>query len=382
MRFLLAGIALFLLGVFSTVSLLIPVILVCAGIGFLLRSSRRPHIPPLTEYPSVSVIIPARNEEATIEASISSLAELKYPDLEVLIVDDRSTDRTAAIIQKTIHTRAGDRDFRLLTAPAEPPEGWVGKTFAADYAIKQSTGSVILISDADVLHSPQSLQTSVAQFMSQKAALMARPPFLDVRALSEYPLLVLVFIIKFGSFVAHTLGSRQSFAMGTYLMFTRAFYEQSGGWNAHRSFPESLPLANYAIAHGEKFVFMDDDYKEITTRMYIGGRATARGMIRNINFSLLQPLPFAISFFLLAAAGNALLALVFGVSGGTATLLALMALFGAYLAESRYPLTTATAGAVLLPVLLLCLFCIAALAGLRHVLPLSVGWRDRSMFVQ
>lgn len=382
MRPLLLFCATVLLMVLSTVPGATSVLLLIAGIAFLLRSSRRPAAPAPDTWPSVSVIIPARNEERDIEAAVQSLSQVDYPDLEVIVVNDCSTDHTAQVAQQAIDTYAGDRNFRLLESPAAPPEGWVGKTFATDYAITMSSGDTILVCDADILHTPQSLKTAVSVMCRSNASLLARAPFLEVHSALEYPLLLLVFVIKFGSFVARALGSRQSFAMGTYLLFTRAFYEKSGGWQTHRSFPESLPLANYALAHGEPFVFMDDDYKEITTRMYRGGRATARGMLRNIHFSLLQPLPLAVAFFFLAASINALLEIGFGFPEGWLLLCVTAGLFGVTLARSRYHTATVTGTTVLFPLLLVGLCGIACAAALRQWIPISVGWRDRGMYVQ
>lgn len=382
MRIAFAFAALLLLWAFSMQPILIPAILLAIGMGFLSRHSRTPARAAPEAWPSLSIIVPARNEERVLPRALESLAALEYPSLEIIVIDDRSTDGTAKVAREFLGTYAGSASFSLLEAPANPPEGWVGKTYAADHAIGRSTGELILICDADVIHAPQSLKTSVACFLAERASLLSRPPHLIAESWGEYPLLLLVCILKLSSWLARTLGSTQSFAMGTYLMFTRAFYERSGGWSAHRSFPESLPLLNYAQAHQERFVFMDDDYKEVTTRMYEGARATMRGIVRNMNFALLQPLPFALSFFVFAATGNAFAQLARGDASGAVTLGIFAAIFGAYLHASRYTLRQSLGGALLSPFLLLTLYVAAAAAALRQVLPLTLEWRGRLMKVQ
>lgn len=382
MRILLACLSLVFLALFSKEPVLVPGILLAIGAGFLLRRSRTPGRAAPAEWPSVSIIVPARNEERALPQALSSLASLDYPSLEVIVVDDRSTDRTAEVARTFIKENATSAPFTLLEAPAHPPEGWVGKTFAADFAISKSSGALILVCDADVSHAPQSLKTAVAHFVAERASLLSRPPFLEVRAVGEYPLLLLVFVLKLSSWLAHTLGSTQSFAMGTYLMFSREFYERAGGWSAHRSFPESLPLLNYAQRSNEHFVFMDDDYREITTRMYEGGRATLQGMVRNMNFALLQPLPFALSFFVLAATGGAFAELARGAMSGAVTLAVFAFIFGAYIRLSGYSLQQSLQAAALSPLLLIALYGAAAIAAARQVLPLAVEWRGRLMKVQ
>lgn len=382
MRIVLALLSLVFLAAFSMEPVLVPAILLAIGAGFLMRHSRMPARAAPPEWPSVSIIVPARNEERTLPRALESLSSLDYPSLEILVIDDRSTDATRAVAKEFLAAYAGSAAITLLEAPSHPPEGWVGKTYAADYAIRQSKGALILVCDADVLHAPQSLKTSVAHFMAERAALLSRPPYLEVRSAGEYPLLLQVFILKLSSWLSRTLGSTQSFAMGTYLMFTREFYERAGGWAAHRSFPESLPLLNFAQTHNEHFVFMDDDYKEVTTRMYEGARMTVQGMVRNMNFALLQPLPFALSFFIFAATGNAFAQLLRGDLGGAVTLAVFAFVFGMYLHASGYTLPQSLQGAALSPILLIVIYCTAAMAALRQVLPLALEWRGRLMKVQ
>src|SRR5262245_52974851 len=103
-----------------------------AGLGLLLLIVNLAALPRLSRasaprsFPRVSVVIPARDEERGIEAAVASHLASGYPDLEVVVVDDRSTDRTRAILERLA---LGDPRLHIV-AGVEPPEGWLGKPHA------------------------------------------------------------------------------------------------------------------------------------------------------------------------------------------------------------------------------------------------------------
>ncbi|HWO26772.1 MAG TPA: glycosyltransferase family 2 protein [Kofleriaceae bacterium] len=114
-------------------------------------------------WPRVSVIIPACNEEATIEAALRSRLGEGYPDAEYLVIDDRSTDRTGEIID-----RLAAEDPRIVVLHVrELPEGWLGKVHALHAAVGRATGAWVLFSDADVHHEPGTLRRVVAHCEQQ-----------------------------------------------------------------------------------------------------------------------------------------------------------------------------------------------------------------------
>ncbi|MDA7959514.1 MAG: glycosyltransferase [Nitrosopumilus sp.] len=128
------------------------------------------HTPPLGggddppgPPPRVSVIIPARNEERFIGGCLESLAAQDYPDYEVIVVDDSSEDSTGKIIagfaerhEVIKHARAGPK-----------PDGWVGKAWPCSEGIKKSGGEVLLVTDADSVHTPDMLSASVRSLKSE-----------------------------------------------------------------------------------------------------------------------------------------------------------------------------------------------------------------------
>jgi len=116
----------------------------------------------------VSIIVPARNEEPTIEQGLSLLLALDYDNYEVIVVDDRSTDRTGEIIERV---SASPQAHGCLTAihVNELPPGWLGKAHAMWSAGEQATGDWLLFTDADVLFKPDVLRRALLYAESENA---------------------------------------------------------------------------------------------------------------------------------------------------------------------------------------------------------------------
>lgn len=109
-------------------------------------------------WPRVSVIVAARNEERDIEAGLRSLLQLDYDDLEILVVNDRSTDRTGEILDRIACEYPQLRVIHL----SELPAGWLGKNHALYYGATRATGELLLFTDADVVMEPTVLRRAVA----------------------------------------------------------------------------------------------------------------------------------------------------------------------------------------------------------------------------
>ncbi|HET9726026.1 MAG TPA: glycosyltransferase family 2 protein, partial [Gemmatimonadales bacterium] len=113
-------------------------------------------VPP-TDGPPVSVIIPARNESAVIETVVRSILVTSYQQVELIVVDDRSTDDTAAKV-----ARLAPRDARVRLLSGSPlPEGWYGKPWACFQGARAATGELLLFTDADTTHGPELLGRAV-----------------------------------------------------------------------------------------------------------------------------------------------------------------------------------------------------------------------------
>ena len=101
-------------------------------------------------WPRLSIIIPACNEAAELESALVSVLQQDYPELEIILIDDRSTDGTAAIVD-----RMAAADPRIVALHVqELPDGWLGKVHAMDLGVRKANGSWLLFTDADVYFAP------------------------------------------------------------------------------------------------------------------------------------------------------------------------------------------------------------------------------------
>jgi cellulose synthase/poly-beta-1,6-N-acetylglucosamine synthase-like glycosyltransferase len=126
-------------------------------------------------WPKVSVIIPARNEEREIEEALQSVLRLDYPDYEVLVINDRSTDRTPEIL-----SRMHERYPQLSSATVEElPRGWLGKNHALHFGAATAQGELLLFTDADIVFQPDVLRRAVFYLEREQIDHLAMTP--DVR---------------------------------------------------------------------------------------------------------------------------------------------------------------------------------------------------------
>ena len=123
-------------------------------------------VPPLASsspaLPRVSVIIPACNEEQGIEQALSSVLSLDYPNLEIIVLDDRSTDTTPQILDRMAEQHSRLRIIHIN----ELPTGWLGKNHALHLGAAQAKGEFLLFTDADVHFAPDTLCRAVAKMMN------------------------------------------------------------------------------------------------------------------------------------------------------------------------------------------------------------------------
>ena len=114
--------------------------------------------------PAVSIVIPARNEERNLEQALESVLALDYQDLEIIVVNDRSTDRTGAILETM-----AERDLRLTVVTIESlPDGWIGKPYALHTGAQQARGEFILFTDADIVFDPTALRKAMAHVLAHQ----------------------------------------------------------------------------------------------------------------------------------------------------------------------------------------------------------------------
>ena len=111
--------------------------------------------PKKEDYPFVSILVPARNEERNIEKCIKSLLQQNYPNYEIIVLDDESEDRTWQILSRLAQ---GNDNLHLLKGKPLP-EGWIGKCWACHQLSEKARGEFLLLVDADTFHKPSMLHS-------------------------------------------------------------------------------------------------------------------------------------------------------------------------------------------------------------------------------
>lgn len=137
---------------------------------------------PVTErehWPKVSLIIPACNEATMIGSALESLLQMNYPNLEIIAVNDRSTDDTGEILARLA---AKSEKVKAITV-SKLPEGWLGKVHAQHLALESATGEWILFTDADVHYQKESLKKALAHCLDKNIDFLTLVPQIHARSL-------------------------------------------------------------------------------------------------------------------------------------------------------------------------------------------------------
>jgi glycosyltransferase involved in cell wall biosynthesis len=223
----------------------------------------------------VSVIVPARNEQANLERCLGSLVGQENVSYELIVVDDHSTDRTKAI--------AAAFPVRVIEADPLPP-GWSGKCNACWTGARAAKGKWLLFTDADTRHSAQSIVTGLHEAEECGAALLSYSPKQEVHTLAERALMPVIFAelaVTFRPKEVSDPASPAAAANGQYLLVRRDVYEAVGGHAAiANAILEDVALAVRVKAAGYRLRFRLADV--VSTRMYSGFDAMREGWTKNL----------------------------------------------------------------------------------------------------
>lgn len=240
----------------------------------------RPGRPGQT--PLVSVLIPARNEAAHIERTLRMLRAQDYPNFEIVVLDDASSDGTAQVVR-----RASDSDPRLLLLPGLPlPPGWLGKAWACQQLFQHARGDLLLFTDADVRWHSGALQAVVRQFQESRAHLLAVFPTQETVTWGErliVPLMGMAILGYLPILAAHHIPwASFAAANGQCLLFDRAAYVRIGGHESVKtSLIEDVSLARLIKRNGLR-LRLTDGAGLISNRMYGNWREVRDGFAKNI----------------------------------------------------------------------------------------------------
>jgi chlorobactene glucosyltransferase len=266
--------------------------------------------------PLVTAILPAKDEATNLGGCLESICRQTYPNLQVLVVDDRSTDETGAIARE--HA-ARDSRIRVLSIVHLPP-GWTGKTHAMQHAAQYARGSWLWFIDADTVHAPESLAALMQSARSNRASLVSVLPELRCESFWEQvvqPLAGITLMQSFPLHRVHDVRSRLAFANGQCILIERSVYEAAGGHAAVRDrFVEDIALAARVKARGVP-IRVEVARGVITCRMYASFGQLVHGWSRilydaldrkagRLCGKLLDPLIFCQSGHVALVAGLAL----------------------------------------------------------------------------
>ena len=144
--------------------------------------------------PLISVLVPARDEEENIRTCLESLQKQDYPNFEILVLDDNSTDNTAAIVSEM-----AAKDSRIRLIRGEPlPEDWAGKPFACYQLAQEAKGLWLLFVDADTIHEPHMLRSVLALAIEQKTSLLSGFPRQLANSLPQKIVIPVIYFILLG----------------------------------------------------------------------------------------------------------------------------------------------------------------------------------------
>ena len=261
--------------------------------------------------PEVSIIIPARNEEANLAACLTSLSGQSGVPFEIIVVDDGSTDRTREIAQSFAEVQ--------VISPASLRENCTGKNNALIAGAKIACAPWLLFTDADTVHQPGSLARALAEAKREEADLVSYSPKQIAISFTERAVMPIIFAELAARYPPHKVRDQNSkivAANGQYIMVCRAAYDAVGGHAAVATeILEDVALARFFRSAGFK-VYFRYAADAVQTRMYRNWAQLREGWTKNL--ALLFPRPEFLAFQAMAwwlAAWGALIFAVFAFSG-------------------------------------------------------------------
>ncbi|NHJ38479.1 MAG: glycosyltransferase, partial [Asgard group archaeon] len=182
------------------------------------------YLRSLAKEPFVSIIVPTYNEENNIEKCLKSLKALNHSNFEIILSDGGSVDKTVELAKQY-----ADK----IIVKNKIPEGWIGKNYGCHLGFEEAKGEILLFTDADTWHKPDSLRITVSALLGKKAGLFTMLPYQDMKKWWESIIPIYFFMSHLTSGGLKRINDpkeRDSFlGIGQYLLFTRDAYDKIGG---------------------------------------------------------------------------------------------------------------------------------------------------------
>jgi glycosyltransferase involved in cell wall biosynthesis len=256
---------------------LVPAVMVAVN----LRYYRTPPVHEGKKTPHVSILIPARDEEPRIARAVETALASRGVDLEVVVMDDHSTDRTVEIVQAIA---ARDPRVRVETAPPLP-QGWAGKQHACHALASAARGTILLFVDADVELAPNGVSRAVGFLEDSGADLVSGFPRQITGTPMERLVIPLIHFVLLGYLPVPAMrrSTNEAYAAGCGQLFLakRDAYERAGGHASIRAtFHDGLQLPRSFRRAGLKTDLFDAT-SVATCRMYHSAAEVIRGLAKN-----------------------------------------------------------------------------------------------------
>jgi len=237
----------------------------------------------LEKGPSVSILIPARDEEKGIEACLDSLLAQNYENFEIIVYDDDSKDGTAAILDRYAAHHAGT--LKVLHGQGLA-EGWYGKPQAMEALYKASKGQWLYYTDADTLHNPESIGASIALALRYKADLVSGYVQQRLGSVGEafvVPAIYLLSMFALPLELIHASGiPALSHAIGQSMLFRKSCIDSLGGFTPIKDrVSEDVRIARL-IKRNKGRVLFADLKNRLSCRMYSDYASAIVGLSKNV----------------------------------------------------------------------------------------------------
>ena len=180
------------------------------------------------KFPKISIILPARNEEKHIRHCIDSLLKQDYPDFEIILVNDESTDKTLEIMKQ--FEKSHPAKIKVVNV-THRDENWIGKNWACYQGYLKSNGKLLLFTDADSCHSEKTLSLAVQNIIHNRLDAITVMPMLlchDFLTKVTIPILTTFMHTRFSPLKVNNAKSRVGYFIGSYFIINRDTYEKVG----------------------------------------------------------------------------------------------------------------------------------------------------------
>ncbi|MES2766698.1 MAG: glycosyltransferase [Bacteroidota bacterium] len=249
--------------------------------------------------PKISVLIPARNEEFPIRRLVESLLKQDYPNYEIIVLNDNSTDKTGEILDKLLKTSNG---LLKVINGSELPPGWVGKNWACHQLFKAASGELLLFTDADTWYEREALSSSVNFLKENSVDFFSVIPFHEMKTWGEnvaLPFLHFQFVAYLpNELMMKSQNIKFSAANGQFMFFKRSVYQAIGGHETVKNnIVEDIFLARLLKTRGYK-IALANAIDIVGCRMYRSFDEVFKGFSKNF-FAAMKYNIFLMAAFLL-----------------------------------------------------------------------------------